>query len=149
MGQIRQIVQSGTNYNNWSSGMRSCIRPMASQQFNATLAPQGRAGPRRLIAMKGFQPVTRWLHLTLSATMILCNCSRPTLYENSQYLNYGAAEFNVDLARCRLQSTTLLASVGQSYALSRTGVDEYKVNACMALQGWRQAPPSVAGVFPF
>ena len=32
--------------------MRSCIRPMASQQFNATLAPQGRAGPRRSVRLR-------------------------------------------------------------------------------------------------
>jgi hypothetical protein len=32
---------------------------------------------------------------------------------------------------------------------SGVGVDEVKVNACMAAQGWQQAPPSVIGMARF
>jgi hypothetical protein len=31
---------------------------------------------------------------------------------------------------------------------SGAGVDEMKTNACMAEQGWQQAPPSVTGIAP-
>jgi hypothetical protein len=35
-----------------------------------------------------------------------------------------------------------------NYVLSGIGVDEVSTNACMAAQGWQQAPPSVTGITP-
>ena len=60
--------------------------------------------------------------------------------------NYGAAEFGADLAQCRNRSVmTIVSAVGYNVQ-SGGGVDEVKVNACMAIQGWQQAPPSVVGI---
>ena len=35
-----------------------------------------------------------------------------------------------------------------NYVQSGVGVDEVSTNACMAAQGWQQAPPSVTGITP-
>ena len=80
--------------------------------------------------------------LVVPVVLLLFGCS-PPLYENSLHSNYGANEFNQDLARCRVQSTTAVVST-HGYWQSGSGVDEVKVNACMAAQGWQQAPPSVS-----
>jgi hypothetical protein len=82
--------------------------------------------------------------LVVPVVLLLFGCS-PPLYENSLHSNYGANEFQLDLARCRVQSATVVVSA-QGYAQSGSGVDEVKANACMAAQGWQQAPPSVSVV---
>ncbi len=84
----------------------------------------------------------RWALLVVPLALVLFGCS-PTLYENSLHSNYGANEFNHDLARCRVQSTTAVVSTN-SYWQPGSGVDEVKANACMAALGWQQAPPSVS-----
>jgi hypothetical protein len=43
---------------------------------------------------------------------------------------------------------TVVSTVGYDVQ-SGVGVDEVKVNACMAAQGWQQAPPSVIGMARF
>ena len=84
----------------------------------------------------------RWAVLVAPLAFVLFGCS-PTRYENSLHSNYGVNEFSQDLARCRVQSTIEIVST-HGYWQSGSGVDEVKVNACMAAQGWQQAPPSVS-----
>ena len=56
------------------------------------------------------------------------------------------SEFSADLAQCRhCSATTLVSALGYSVQ-SGVRVDEVKTNACMATQGWQQAPPSVTGI---
>ena len=77
--------------------------------------------------------------LVVPLVLVLFGCS-PPLYENSLHSNYGANEFRLDLARCRVHSTTVVVNT-QGYTY--TGVDEVRANACMATQGWQQAPPLI------
>jgi hypothetical protein len=80
---------------------------------------------------------------------LVCACSLPQHYENIAHPNYGAAEYGADLAQCRNRSVmTVVSTVGYDVQ-SGVGVDEVKVNACMAAQGWQQAPPSVIGMARF
>ena len=85
--------------------------------------------------------------LAIAFLAALSGCS-PISYENSLHTSYGAAEFNSDLARCRMQSSTAVATMRGYYMQSGAGVDDVKTNACMATQGWQQAPPSVSGIMP-
>jgi len=79
---------------------------------------------------------------------VLCACSLPSRYENTAHPSYGAPEYGADLAQCRNRSvTTVVSAVGYNVQ-SGVGVDEVKVNACMAIQGWQQAPPSVVVITP-
>jgi hypothetical protein len=86
----------------------------------------------------------RWLSLVVPL-FVLCACSPPTRYENTSHANYGASEFSADLAQCRSRSATSVVSTRGYDVWSGVGVDEVQVNACMAAQGWQQAPPSVIG----
>lgn len=87
-------------------------------------------------------------HLALALGVILCGCTPPVLYENALHPNYGAAEFRADLARCQTQSVTIVAATVDYAVRSGAGVDEMKANACMAIQGWQQAPPLRNGISP-
>jgi hypothetical protein len=79
---------------------------------------------------------------------VLCACVPPQQYENISHLNYGAREYSADLAQCRSRSATTVVSTFGYNVQSGVGVDEVKTNACMATQGWQQAPPSVTGIVP-
>ena len=68
--------------------------------------------------------------------------------QNVAHLNYGATEYSTDLAQCRHRSATTVVSTFGYNVQSGVGVDEVKTNACMAAQGWQQAPPSVTGITP-
>ena len=83
----------------------------------------------------------------IALLVVLSGCS-PISYENSLHTSYGAAEFKSDLARCRIQSATAIATIQGYYVQSGTGVDDVRTNACMATHGWQQAPPSVSGIMP-
>ena len=87
----------------------------------------------------------RWSHLAVPLFLV-CACSLPQHYENTAHRNYGAAEYGADLAQCRNRSTTVVVSTFGYNVQSGVGVDEGRVNACMAAQGWQQAPPSVVGI---
>ena len=63
--------------------------------------------------------------------------------KNVAHLNYGATEYSTDLAQCRNRSVTTVAITQGNNVQSGVGVDEVKTNACMAAQGWQQAPPSI------
>jgi hypothetical protein len=90
---------------------------------------------------------SRWSYLVVPL-FILCACVPPQRYENVSHLNYGATEYSSDLAQCRHRSATAVAITQSNYVQSGVGVDELRTNACMAAQGWRQAPPSVTGITP-
>jgi len=77
---------------------------------------------------------------------VLCACSLPSHYENTAHPSYGAPEYGADLAQCRNRSVMTVVSTMGYDVRSGAGVDEVKVNACMAIQGWQQAPPSVVGI---
>jgi hypothetical protein len=103
----------------------------------------------RLASTQGEKPSMRHHYLrhhrarmVVPLVFVLFGCS-PPLYENSLHSNYGANEFRMDLARCRDQSATVVVNTW-GYMQSGSGVDEVKANACMATQGWQQAPPSVS-----
>jgi hypothetical protein len=87
----------------------------------------------------------RWSHLAVPLFLV-CACSLPQHYENIAHPNYGAAEYGADLAQCRNRSVMMVVSTVGYDVQSGVGVDEVKVNACMANQGWQQAPPSVVGI---
>ena len=89
----------------------------------------------------------RWLYLAVPL-FVLCACVPPQRYENISHLNYGAPEYSADLAQCRNRSVTEVAITKGDNLLSGNGVDELRTNACMAAQGWQQAPPSVIGTTP-
>jgi hypothetical protein len=91
--------------------------------------------------------LSRWWHLGV-CLFVLSACVAPLHYENSSHSNYGAQEYGADLARCRHRSVTMVASTQGYNVQSGVGVDEVKTNACMAEQGWQQAPPSVSGIAP-
>jgi hypothetical protein len=82
----------------------------------------------------------RWSHLAVPLFLV-CACSLPQHYENIAHPNYGAAEYGANLAQCRNRSTIVVVSTFGYSVQSGVGVDEVKVNACMAIQGWQQAPP--------
>jgi hypothetical protein len=94
---------------------------------------------------RGLPP--RWSYLAVPL-FVLCACVPPQRYENISHLNYGAREYGADLAQCRSRSATTVAIIQGNYVLSGVGVDEVSANACMAVQGWQQAPPSVTGITP-
>jgi hypothetical protein len=97
------------------------------------------------IVMGHHNLLPRWSHLALPLFLI-CACSLPQHYENIAHPNYGAVEYGADLAQCRNRSVmTVVSTVGYEVR-SGVGLDEVKVNACMAAQGWQQAPPSVVGI---
>lgn len=87
----------------------------------------------------------RWSTLAVPL-FVLCACAVPTRYQNSSHPNYGAAEFSADLTQCRSRSAMAVVSTLGYNVQSGVGVDEVNVNACMAAQGWQQAPPSVVGI---
>lgn len=89
----------------------------------------------------------RWSYLAIPLFM-LGACVPPQQYENVSHLNYGATEYSTDLAQCRHRSATTVVSTLGYNVQSGVGVDEVKTNACMATQGWQQAPPSVTGITP-
>ncbi len=89
----------------------------------------------------------RWSYLAIPL-FVLCACVPPQRYENVSHLNYGATEYSADLAQCRHRSATTVVSTLGYNVQSGVGVDEVKTNACMATQGWQQAPPSVSGITP-
>jgi hypothetical protein len=89
----------------------------------------------------------RWSYLAVPL-FVLCACVPPQSYENISHLNYGATEYSADLAQCRHRSATTVAITQGNYVRSGIGVDEVSTNACMAAQGWQQAPPSVTGITP-
>jgi hypothetical protein len=99
---------------------------------------------RKGIIMHHRNRSTPWSHLAV-LLFVLCACAPPTRYQNSSHPSYGAPEFSADLTQCRNSSATMVVSTLGYTVQSRVGVDEGKVNACMAVQGWQQAPPSVAG----
>jgi hypothetical protein len=80
--------------------------------------------------------------------LVLCACVPPQRYENISHLNYGATDYSTDLAQCRHRGATTVASTLGYNVQSEVRVDEVKTNACMAAQGWQQAPPSVTGIVP-
>ena len=87
----------------------------------------------------------RWSHLAVPLFLV-CACSLPQHYENIAHPNSGATEYGADLAQCRNRNVqTVVSAVGYNVQ-SGVGVDEAKVNACMAIQGWHQAPPLVVGI---
>jgi hypothetical protein len=88
-----------------------------------------------------------WSYLAVPL-FVLCACVPPERYENISHLNYGASEFSADLAQCRNRSVTAVAITQGNYVFSGNGVDEVRTNACMAAQGWQEAPPSVIGIVP-
>ena len=96
------------------------------------------------IAMAHNNLLPRWSHLAVPLFLLLA-CSLPQHYENIAHPNYGAAEYGADLTQCRNQSVVTVVSTMGYDVQSGVGVDEMKVNACMAIRGWQQAPPSVAG----
>ena len=89
----------------------------------------------------------RWSYLAVPL-FVLCACVTPQRYKNISHLNYGAREYGADLAQCRSRSATTVAIAQGNYVQSGVGVDEVSTNACMAAQGWQQAPPSVIGITP-
>ena len=89
----------------------------------------------------------RWSYLAVPL-FVLCACVTPQRFENISHLNYGAPEYSADLAQCRNRSATTVAITQGNYVQSGVGVDEVSTNACMAAQGWQQAPPSVTGITP-
>jgi hypothetical protein len=91
--------------------------------------------------------LSRWSYLAVPL-FVLCACLPPQRYENVSHLNYGAREYGADLAQCRHRSATTVAITQGNYVQSGVGVDEVSTNACMAAQGWQQAPPSVTGITP-
>ena len=95
--------------------------------------------------MRYHSPPNRWPHLAVPLFLV-CACSLPQHYENTAHPNYGSPEFSADLAQCRNRSTTVVVSTFGNNVQSGVGVDEGRVNACMAAQGWQQAPPSVVGI---
>ena len=101
--------------------------------------------------MKGIvmhhRSLPRWSYLAIPL-FILGACVLPRPYENISHLNYGAREYSADLAQCRNRSVTTVAITQGNNVFSGTGVDEVRTNACMATQGWQQAPPSVTGITP-
>jgi hypothetical protein len=87
----------------------------------------------------------RWFHLAVPLS-VLCACAPPR-YVNYSHPSYHAAEYSADLTRCRNQSVTGVVVITQdNNVLSGNGVDEVRTNACMATQGWQEAPPSVSGI---
>ncbi|MGO9999068.1 MAG: hypothetical protein ACLPKW_15200 [Acetobacteraceae bacterium] len=101
--------------------------------------------------MKGIvmhhRSLPRWSYLAVPL-FLLCACVPPQPYENISHLNYGAPEYSADLAQCRHHSATTVAITQGNYVQSGVGLDEVSTNACMAAQGWQQAPPSVTGIVP-
>ncbi len=91
---------------------------------------------------RGSRP--RWAHLAVPL-FLLCACAPPR-YVNVARPGDHAAEYNADLAQCRNASATGVVITEGNTVLSGNGVDEVKANACMAKQGWQQAPPSVSGI---
>ncbi len=89
----------------------------------------------------------RWSYLAVPL-FVLCAGGPPQPYENISDLNYGAPEYSADLAQCRNRSVTTVAITQGNNVFSGNGVDEVRTNACMAAQGWQQAPPSVTGIVP-
>src|SRR5436305_1505462 len=86
----------------------------------------------------------RWSNLAVPL-FILCACSPPPRYLNTSHSSYGATEYSADLAQCRSRSVTTVVRTLEYNFQSGAGVDDVKVNACMANQGWQEAPPSVSG----
>jgi hypothetical protein len=77
--------------------------------------------------------------------LVLCACSPPSRYLNTSHSNYGATEYSADLAQCRSRSVTTVVRTLEYNVLSGAGVDDVNVNACMAKQGWQEAPQSISG----
>jgi hypothetical protein len=102
-------------------------------------------GGKRGIAVGHHNLLPRWSHLAVPL-FLLSACSLPQHYENIAHPSYGAAEYGADLAQCRNRSVITVVSTMGYDVQSGVGVDEVKVNACMANQGWQQAPPSVVGM---
>jgi hypothetical protein len=95
--------------------------------------------------MRHHTHLPRWLHLAVPLLLVSA-CSLPQHYQNTAHPNYGSREFSADLAQCRNRSTTVVVTTSGYDVQSGVGVDEGRVNACMAAQGWQQAPPSVVGI---
>jgi hypothetical protein len=89
----------------------------------------------------------RWSHLAVPLNLV-CACSLPQHYENIAHPNYGAVEYGADLTQCRNRSVMMVVSTFGYDVQTGVGVEEVKVNACMAIQGWQQAPPSIVGITP-
>ena len=91
----------------------------------------------------------RWSYLAIPL-FILSACVPPQQYENVSHLNYTRRYWipGPDLAQCRHRSVTAVAITQGNYVQSGFGVNEVRTNACMAAQGWQQAPPSVIGITP-
>jgi hypothetical protein len=96
-------------------------------------------GGKRGIAVGHHNLLPRWSHLAVPL-FLLSACSLPQHYENIAYPNYGAAEYGADLAQCRNRSViTVVSNMGYDVQ-SGVGVNEVRVNACMANKGWQHRP---------
>jgi hypothetical protein len=85
-----------------------------------------------------------WALLTaLSGTLFAC-APLPPYYTNTANPQYGAAEYQSDLQRCRTQSSAAVVT-DVNYEISSTvRVNELQVGGCMARHGWQQVSNSNA-----
>src|SRR5690348_3861934 len=82
----------------------------------------------------------------LSVVGVLCGCTPlPDRYVNSAHPEYGARQFVTDVGVCRQRASTQVVSALPGYypPQSAVEVDDSKVGACKARNGWQTAPPSV------
>ncbi len=63
-----------------------------------------------------------------------------TSYVNTLHPEYGAAQHDADLAKCRQQNSQVITHAGYSEA-AEVKVDEPAVQACVTTLGWQPAKP--------